>query len=248
MRVELRELRGFVAVVEEGGLSAAARRLHLSQPAVSQLVAALERQLGMQLLVQQYRRAPTPAGQTLLAEARGVLARHDQAVAAMARHGASEASVLRIGVPLELPVGLLSAPLAALAAAHPVTRTELRHLPTAAQLTALRAGELDLGLLREHPVGQELDALLVVAEPLGVLLAHEHTRKIVGPTGVRLDALAGLDWVSFPRSGSPAWFDEVTAVMRSHGLEPGAAAPWRGHRPRGLLGRPHRRARGTMAA
>ncbi|WP_199272568.1 LysR family transcriptional regulator [Streptomyces broussonetiae] len=70
--MELRELRAFVAVVEEGGLSAAARRLHMTQPALSQTVSGLERQLGVQLLVRGSTEVQaTGAGTTLLAEARG---------------------------------------------------------------------------------------------------------------------------------------------------------------------------------
>ncbi|SEP47447.1 regulatory helix-turn-helix protein, lysR family [Amycolatopsis saalfeldensis] len=69
-------MRAFVAVVEEGGLSAAARRLHVSQPAVSQTMQALERQLGVQLVVRSSAGVrPTEAGATLLTEARAVLAR-----------------------------------------------------------------------------------------------------------------------------------------------------------------------------
>jgi DNA-binding transcriptional LysR family regulator len=69
--MEIRELRVFVAVVEEGGLSAAARRLHVSQSALSQTIRLLERQLGVQLLVRDHAGArPTPSGQVLLAEAR----------------------------------------------------------------------------------------------------------------------------------------------------------------------------------
>jgi hypothetical protein len=49
--VEFRELVAFVAIAEEGGLSAASRRLHISQPALSQTVNALERELGVKLLV-----------------------------------------------------------------------------------------------------------------------------------------------------------------------------------------------------
>jgi DNA-binding transcriptional LysR family regulator len=49
--VETRELRVFAAVAEEGSLSAAARRLHLSQSALSQTIQSLERQLGVKLLV-----------------------------------------------------------------------------------------------------------------------------------------------------------------------------------------------------
>ncbi|MGH3853535.1 MAG: LysR substrate-binding domain-containing protein [Pseudonocardiaceae bacterium] len=224
--MELREMRAFVVVVEEGSLSAAARKLHVSQPALSQTMTALERQLGIQLVVRRSTGVQaTEAGMTLLTEARAVLARHDQALAALARHTAVGGSVLRIGIPLELPTDLLSKPLADLAATCPGTRVQARHMSTAGQFEALRDGELDLGLVREHPIGPDFDAMLVVEERLGVLLAAEQAAKIAGVDGIRLDALAGLDWVGFPRSGSPAWYDELTAILRSHGLDLGPAAP-----------------------
>ncbi len=224
--MELREMRAFVAVVEEGGLSAAARRLHLSQPALSQTISTLERQLGVQLLLRTSTGVqPTDAGMTLLAEARAVLARYDQAVAAVAGQRTADGNVLRLGIPLELPADLLVQPLADVAAAYPATRVKARHLSTSAQFAALRAGELDVGLVREHPVGPDLDAVLVVEERLGVLLAAERAERLTGPDGVRLDTLAGLDWVGFARSGSPAWYDELTAILRSHGLDLGSPAP-----------------------
>jgi DNA-binding transcriptional LysR family regulator len=146
-------------------------------------------------------------------------------VAAVAGQRTADGSVLRLGIPLELPADLLAQPLADVAAAHPATRVKARHLSTSAQLGALRAGELDVGLVREHPVGADLDAVLVVEEPLGVLLAAEQAERLAGPAGVRLDALAGLDWVGFGRSGSPAWYDELTAILRSHGLDLGSPPP-----------------------
>lgn len=219
-------MRAFVAVVEEGGLSAAARRLHLSQPALSQTISTLERQLGVQLLVRSRTGVqPTGAGMTLLAEARAVLARYDQALAAVTGDSPDGGNVLRLGIPLELPGDLLVKPLADVAAAYPATRVRARHLSTSAQLAALRAGDLDVGLVREHPAGPDLDAMLIVEERLGVLLAAETAGRLAGPDGVRLDTLAGLDWVGFARSGSPAWYDELTAIMRSHGLEPGPPPP-----------------------
>lgn len=218
-------MRAFVAVVEEGGLSAAARRLHMSQSALSQTIAALERQLGAQLLTRSSTGTQaTDIGMVLLVEARAVLARHDQALAAITQRAAAGDSVLRLGVPLELPQDLLTGPVADLAAAYPHTRLQARHLSTAAQFTALSAGELDVGLVREHPIGTDLDATLVVEECLGVLIAAD-TDLGTGTEGIRLDTLAGLDWVGFPRSGSPAWYDEVVAIFRSHGIELGAAAP-----------------------
>lgn len=214
-------MRAFVAVVEEGGLSAAARRLHVSQPAVSQTVHALERRFGVQLLVRSSAGVqPTGAGQTLLAEARAVLARHDQAIATMARESAGDRR-LRVGLPLELPPELLATALADLGRAYPDTRVHVVHASTSGQLAQLHGGELDLGLLREHPVAPDLDAMPVLEEMLGVLLSTDDAEKLAGPDGVRLDALAGMTWIGFPREGSPAWYDEIIAIFRTHGLDVG---------------------------
>ncbi|WP_335974361.1 MULTISPECIES: LysR family transcriptional regulator [Streptomycetaceae] len=223
--MEMRAMRAFVAVVEEQGLSAAARRLHISQPAVSQTIGALEREFGVQLLIRSSTGVQaTESGLTLLAEARAILARYDQALATMDARAAA-AATLRIGIPVELPPDLLSKALLDLAVAYPSTRVQARHLSTADQLTALHANDLDLGLLRMRPAGQEFDAMLVAQEPLGVVLVAEHATGLAGPDGIRLDALIGLDWLGFPRAGSPAWHDEVTAILRSHGVDPGPVPP-----------------------
>ena len=100
-----------------------------------------------------------------------------------------------------------------------------RHLSTAAQVSALRGGEIDVGLLRERPAPEQFDAMLVVRENLGVLLASELAAGLVGPHGVRLEALTGLQWLCFPWSSSPAWHDEVTAILRSHGVDLGPPPP-----------------------
>ncbi len=219
-------MRAFVTVVEEGGLSAAARRLHISQPALSQTMSALEREFGQQLLIRSSTGVQaTDTGLLLLAESRAVLARYDQALAVMTARTGESATTLRIGIPLELPADLLSKALLELSAAHPDTRVQARHLSTSAQVTELHRGNLELGLLRERPQGQELDAMLVVKEHLGVLLAAERAAELAGPGGIRLDALNALAWVGFPRSGSPAWYDELTAILRSHGIDPGPQAP-----------------------
>ncbi|MDX2817445.1 LysR family transcriptional regulator [Streptomyces sp. PA03-5A] len=223
--MELRELRVFVAVAEEGGMSAAARRLHVSQSALSQTVTALERQLGVKLLVRSSSGVrTTEAGAVLLSEARAVLARHDQAVRTMAALTAQGGGTLRLGIPLELPPDLLTPVLTELSRAYPDTRVQAHHLSTAAQLEALHADELDVGLTRERPAGPEFDAMLVVRENLGVLLAADQAAELAGPHGVRLECLAGLEWVGFPRAGSPAWWDELTSVLRSHGLDVGPEA------------------------
>jgi DNA-binding transcriptional LysR family regulator len=224
--MELRELTAFVAVTEEGGMSAASRRLHISQPALSQTVRSLERQFGIELLERSSTGVrPTEAGAALLSEARAILARHDQALRRMAEFTTDGAGALRLGVPLELPTDLLERTLATFSASCPGVRVTPRHLSTAAQLAGLREDELDVGLMRERPQGEEFDAMLVLRENLGVLLAAELAASLAGPDGVRLDSLCKLQWLGFPRSNSPAWHDELTAILRTHGIDPGPAPP-----------------------
>jgi DNA-binding transcriptional LysR family regulator len=224
--MELRELSAFVAVVEAGGLSAGARRLHVSQPALSQTINGLERELRIKLLERSSTGTrPTEAGITLLGEARAVLARYQQAVRTMADLSDDGAGTLRIGIPLEFPFDVLRPALAELADEWPQTKVQARHLSSAAQLDALRAGELELGLLRERPSGDLFDAMLVVREELGVLLSEGQAEELATPDGVRLDTLGRLEWLAFPRSDSPAWHDELTAILRSHGLDRFSDAP-----------------------
>jgi DNA-binding transcriptional LysR family regulator len=224
--MELRELRAFVAVAEEGSVSGAARRLHISQPALSQTVGALERQLKLKLLIRGSTGVHlTAEGTAMLAEARAILARYEQALRTMSTFADGGGGVLRIGIPLELPPDLLEPALEQLASACPATSVQARHLSTSAQLAALNGGELDVALMRERPIGPQYDAMLVARENLGVLLTAEYAAELSDAAGVRLEALHPLQWLGFPRAGGPAWYDEVTAVLRSHGLDSGPESP-----------------------
>jgi DNA-binding transcriptional LysR family regulator len=216
-------LEAFVVVAEEGGFSAAGRRLRISQPALSQTINALERQVGVDLFVRSSTGVQiTQAGRALLGEARAILARHDQLIGAMAAYAAEGGGVVRLAIPLELAPDVLRA-LAKFTADHPQTRVEPRQLSMAEQLTALRSGQLEVSFMREKPRGPEFDTMLVARENLGVLLAEELAARLAGAEGIRLDALAGLDWVGFPRSNTPAWYDELAAILRTHGIDPATA-------------------------
>jgi DNA-binding transcriptional LysR family regulator len=224
--MDFRELSAFVAVVEEGGMTAASRRLHVSQSALSQTVSALERELGVTLLERTSTGVrPTDAGKALLVEARAVLARYHQAVRTMSTYSAGSSEVIRLGIPLELAPDVLPTALAKFAVESPNTRVVPQHLSTAAQFTALRSDQLDVGLVRERPTGSEFDAMLVAQESLGVLISSKVAARLADSGGVQLDQLAELSWVGFPRPSSPAWYDELTGILRSHGVDIGRPVP-----------------------
>jgi DNA-binding transcriptional LysR family regulator len=219
--VDLRELRTFVAVVEEGRFAGAAQRLKLSQPAISHTISGLEKQCGVVLLERTSSGVvTTPAGKLLLTEARAVLDRYEQALAAISEISIADTS-LRVGVPFGLPRGLLSGALTTLALSYPATEIQIRQVSTARQIDALRAGELELGLLRHRPANLELDATLVADEPLGVLISETQAKRLGPSDDIGLEALTGLEWHGFPREGSPVWYDELTSTLRGYGLHIG---------------------------
>ena len=67
--------------------------------------------------------------------------------------------------------------------------------------------------------------MLVAQEPLGVLISSKVAARLADSDGVQLEQLAELNWVGFPRSSSPAWYDELTGILRSHGIDIGPPAP-----------------------
>jgi DNA-binding transcriptional LysR family regulator len=115
--VELRHLRYFVAVVEEGQISAAARRLHLAQPALSQAIQALEHAVGVQLLDRHARRVTaTAAGVRVFTGAKSTIATAEHTIA-VAREEAPEGRTVTVGaIPAAPRLGEIAA---AFRRAHP---------------------------------------------------------------------------------------------------------------------------------
>src|SRR5918999_1297293 len=96
--VEMQQLRTFVAVAEDLHVGRAARRLHLAQPTLSRQIAALERELGVELFSRAHRRFQlTSAGAAFLTEARAILVRTDNAKQRAQRAARGEIGVVRLG-------------------------------------------------------------------------------------------------------------------------------------------------------
>ncbi|GAA0570414.1 LysR substrate-binding domain-containing protein [Caenispirillum bisanense] len=138
-------LRTFVAVVDDGGMSAAGLRVGRSQSAVSLQVKRLEELTGTALFRRDSRDlALTSAGETLLPYARRLLALNDQAMAALAP--ARLTGVVRLGVVQDFAETALPRVLARFAEAHPAVALETRVGPSAALRDALAHGGLDVCL------------------------------------------------------------------------------------------------------
>lgn len=145
--MELRQLRYFAAVARHRHFTRAADELHVTQPALSQQVRALERELGVALLARDARGvALTPAGEDLLARADTILAEAARARAAMDEHAGLLRGGVRVGADA-LAAFALPSVLAAFHRAHPGIRIALRQGATAEIAGLVRAGAVDLAVV-----------------------------------------------------------------------------------------------------
>ncbi|MDS0856839.1 LysR substrate-binding domain-containing protein [Burkholderia pseudomultivorans] len=145
--MDLRHLRYFLAVAEEGHFGRAAERLHIVQPALSVQIRALEDELGTALFVRSTRKVMlTDAGRLLVTEARRTLEQAERAKTLIQRAARGETGVVRIGfVGNAVATGRLSDDLTAFHAAWPGVALELHEMAPAAQQDAILAGRLDIG-------------------------------------------------------------------------------------------------------
>lgn len=125
MNDRLLQLALFVRTVESGSFSKAAREFGLSQPSVSRAIAALERRLGVKLLVRTTRQvSPTDAGEALLGRARDAMLAVDDAESA-ARGADRLSGVLRVALPPEYAVRRIVPLLPAFFDRHPLLKIDL---------------------------------------------------------------------------------------------------------------------------
>src|SRR6185312_13928411 len=96
--LNLDQLRSLIEVVESGSFTEAAKRLHLTQPAISQQIRELEKRCGMPLVERVGKRAlATPAGQELIIHGQRIMADAEHALAAVRDHKAGAAGRVHIG-------------------------------------------------------------------------------------------------------------------------------------------------------
>lgn len=211
-------MRYFVALAEELHFGRAAKRLHVAQPALSQQIRSLERELGVRLVERTSRGATlTDAGTRFLAEASAVVARFDAAIATMARVRNGELGTLRVGV-FPGPVSfLLPEALAELRERLPDVEVATVALPLLLQEQALADGSLDLAFLPWRP-RPPLRALTVAHERIGLALPADHPLADVAE--VEPHELSRLAVVWFARESAPDVYDAVLAKLDAAGGRP----------------------------
>ena len=189
--MELRQVRYFLAVAESRHFGRAAEQLHVVQPAVSQQISRLERELGVRLLNRDTRNVSlTAEGAAFLEHAHEIVAAVERAAAA-AREARGADRILRVGTGSGLG-DLLGVVLAELSRTHPDLSIELARLKEPERLRGLAAGRLGAAVVRGPAAGLPggLSLHQVVTEPLIAALPAALTTP--ARRTVRLSELASI--------------------------------------------------------
>jgi molybdate transport repressor ModE-like protein len=220
--LDVRRLRVLREVALRGSFSAAAEALTYSQSAVSQQIAALEREAGTRLVERNGRGIRlTDAGQALVRRADSILGELAAADAELQAIAGLRAGRVRVSTFASAATALLPAAVTAFRAAHPAVQVELSLVEaTEEAVGGLRTGRADLVLVARPP-GQPLDDRVethrLLEDPMLAVLPGGH--RLAGRRTLRLDDLAGEPWVL---GGGPGCSDRATILRACHaaGFEP----------------------------
>jgi DNA-binding transcriptional LysR family regulator len=212
--MELYQIRAFVAVAELGHLTRAAERLHVSQPALSGQIKALESRLEVKL----FERAPsgmvlTAAGRQLLPRALETLAAAEDFKHEAARLSGHVAGVLRVGTVSDPETVRLGRVLAAAVRKHPRLELAVSHQVSGEALEGVRDGRLDASYYFGDQPGADLDALELrkIVYRIAVPRAWSHHVD-----GADWSAIASLPWVLTPKIST--YHALVTDLFGQQGL------------------------------
>jgi molybdate transport repressor ModE-like protein len=197
--IDVRRLRVLRALADHGTVAAAAQALHLTPSAVSQQLAALEREVGQPVVERRGRGLIlTGAGDVLLEHAHALFAQLERAEADVAAHGRGELGTVVIGAFPTALASIAAPAVQALAESHPRLRAELLDVESPHCFAALAEERIDLAISMESasapPPGDPRFARYpLLDDPLDAVLPADHA--LAGRSAIALDALASETWL-----------------------------------------------------
>ncbi len=216
-RLSLRTLRYFVAAAETGSITAAAARVHVSQPSVSEAIARLEADLGVQLFLRRQSRglALTVPGDRFLVQARNLLSHADEVERFADHMGDLLAGEVRVGCFVTLAPFVLPALLAGFAKAYPGVTVSFEEANQLELLERLREGRCELAMTYAYGLGEEFVSEVLAELPPHVVLAADDPRARRRSISLRELADAPMVLLDLPHTR-----DYFLSLFRSARIEP----------------------------
>jgi DNA-binding transcriptional LysR family regulator len=218
--MELRQIRSFLSLAETLHFGRTARLVHLSQPALSLQIRALEEEVGVRLLERNRRKtALTAAGRAFREAALAGVSQLDQAIRNARLAADGKLGVLRIGFISTAGSELIPNIIRRFRELNPAVEFSLRNILTAEQVQMLEAGALDIGFLR-LPIGGQarLEVATVHREPFVLVVPGSHA--LAKRKRVRLSEVSDQDFVLYERAHAPGFHDLLFGILRDAGIVP----------------------------
>ena len=225
--MELRHLRYFVVVAEEGHFTRAAERLGMQQPPLSQQIRALEEELGFELFRRHPKGAALTAGGTVfLQEVKAILDKVNQAAARAARVARGSEGNICVGFTSSAAAHpLIPRIVRAYRAAWPDVTLEFREGNAAEMTEAVAAGKVNVAFLRQpvsRPAGLAFHRLLeeemLLVLPLGHILLEQHAGRDM--PRISLQSLRDEQFILVRRSGAPGMYSNLLDACEGAGFTP----------------------------
>jgi molybdate transport repressor ModE-like protein len=222
--LDLKRLRVLAEVARQGSFSVAAEELYLSQSAVSQQVATLEKEVGMPLL-ERTRGGPklNDAGRMLVRHAEAALARLEEAEHELKAIAGLEGGELRIASFPSASATLLTEALAEFGSRHPGVRLSVTEAEPEQSVPKLRAAEIDLAIVFDYPMlpsqpgDRDIERALLLTESMYLALPKDHPLAKAHTVG--LANLADEPWLCGVCPSSCG--EVVKQACRQAGFDPG---------------------------
>jgi DNA-binding transcriptional LysR family regulator len=224
--MDLRQLRYFVAVAEEGHITRAAARLGMQQPPLSQQIRTLEHSLGTAL----FHRHPkgvslTDSGEALLDDSRRLLQETDAVVARMRAIGAGRAGVLKIGFTSSAVAHAFTPQvLSECRSTYPAIELQIVEDNAAGLTQAIAGAKLHCGFLRV-PVARppELRFVTLLREPVLAAVPKGHPLAARRGGALKLQDLRGQPLIRVRQTGAAGLYANLLALCHDKGFDPEVA-------------------------
>jgi DNA-binding transcriptional LysR family regulator len=215
------QLRCFLAVADKMNFRRAAEALHMTQPPLSRQIQALEHEVGVVLIDRSGRAIRlTAAGAAFVTAARRLLDAAAEATHEARRIAEGDAGSLTIGFTAASSYVFLPRFVALLREHLPGLALSLRELTTPQQVAALKAGQLDMGLLRPPVPAAGLRSRHVYREPLALAMPAGH--RLAAAAAVALEELASETLITYPPVEGPYFHNLIMGLLHVAGVAPAA--------------------------
>ena len=218
--MDLKQIRYFVAVAEERSFTAAAERLHITQPPLSRQIQLLEESLGVQLIERDNRPLTlTEAGRLFYEQSLQLLTRVEQLQIATMRVGQSYQRQLSIGFVVSSIYSGLPRVIQLFRSEYPETRLQFVELTTAEQLEALKSGRIDIGFGRVRMYDSAITRITLREERLALAIPS-FSPLANDDSPVRLEVLNQQSLIVFPSNVSMGFADYVLNTLHDKRIYP----------------------------